>query len=526
MDRKKLRYILYARKSEEDKKRQVRSIDDQISDCMALAKREGLTILRIIKEEKSAKKKYNRPEFDNMIKDIKEGKADGILAWHPDRLSRNPIDSATIIDLLDEGVIKDLAFPTCQFTNDSSGKMLLNILFAISKQYSEHIGEGVSRAFKQGLQEGKSSGMAKWGYNRNENGFYVPDENFDAIKEAWSMKVNGATNEQILAYLRKSDVHRMTKNDPPRRINLYPNTISAIFQDPIYYGILVQAKQEIDLIEATKDAVDPFQPMITKEMYDTVQEISASRTRGNIRKTRATPLPLSNMVFCGECGKPMGPARSGGNGGHYLYYRCTNKDCSRRPRDVRAKCIFEPLYEAVRSFDFTDKEYDEYSKKVGEITEEAIEQLRMEKRSLEGQIRHKNTLIDDHIKALPHLTKGSVGYNRAQKDLEKIGGEISELQIRVQDIKQQINKSDQIALSKEEFLNLMKILPEQIENGSGAEKDALARLLLLNLTIDNEKRPHFLWKEPFQTLIEAKELRHGVGYRDRTDDLLDHNQTL
>ena len=44
-----------------------------------------------IQESKSAKKSGNRPLFLQMIKDIEKGKYDGILAWHPDRLSPNSI---------------------------------------------------------------------------------------------------------------------------------------------------------------------------------------------------------------------------------------------------------------------------------------------------------------------------------------------------------------------------------------------------------------------------------------------------
>ena len=61
-------------------------------------------------------------------------------------------------------------------------------------------------------------------------------------------------------------------------------------------------------------------------------------------------------------------------------------------------------------------------------------------------------------------------------------------------------------------MNLLKNLPEQIENGSAAEKDALARLLLLNSHIDAQNQAYFEWKEPFNTLlIAAKAVRKKEG---------------
>ena len=43
---------------------------------------------------------------------IEQGKADGILAWHPDRLARNSVDGGKVIYMMDPGLIKDLKFPT------------------------------------------------------------------------------------------------------------------------------------------------------------------------------------------------------------------------------------------------------------------------------------------------------------------------------------------------------------------------------------------------------------------------------
>ncbi len=47
--------------------------------------------------------------------------------------------------------------------------------------------------------------------------------------------------------------------------------------------------------------------------------------------------------------------------------------------------------------------------------------------------------------------------------------------------------------------------------GSAVEKDALARILFLNLRIDNEKVASYLWREPFATLVKATEIQGGGG---------------
>jgi DNA invertase Pin-like site-specific DNA recombinase len=84
------RYVIYARKSTEDETRQVRSIPDQLKDCVDIARLRNLKVIgNPIVETKSAKEANLRPKFAQMIQDIQEGKYEGIIAWHPDRLSRN-----------------------------------------------------------------------------------------------------------------------------------------------------------------------------------------------------------------------------------------------------------------------------------------------------------------------------------------------------------------------------------------------------------------------------------------------------
>ena len=65
--------------------------------------------------------------------------------------------------MVGKGVIKDLKFPMLSFTNNSNAKLLLNIVFTMYKQYSEHLSESAQRGVNSSLIQGKSGGMPKWG---------------------------------------------------------------------------------------------------------------------------------------------------------------------------------------------------------------------------------------------------------------------------------------------------------------------------------------------------------------------------
>lgn len=516
LDTTKLSYVLYARKSTEDKGSQEHSIDDQIKDCRALAKREGLHIKKIIREERSAKSPDNRPAFKEMLEDIRNGTYDGIIAWHPDRLSRNSLESGVIMDMYDKEVIKDMKFPFCRFENDSSGKLMLNILFALAKQYSEHISEGVIRANDNRLPEGKSSGTPKWGYNRNLQGFYEPDSNFDLVRKGWEMKLNGVGNKEILKYWLQSGMEKKTKitrkNKKQRIIKPNINTPTKVFEDSFYYGVLVQAKQEVDL----RKVMDNFKPMVTEEEYNQVQAIVAANPHGKTGKTskknRATFYPLRGLVRCGVCGNAMYPAASRSRSkDRYLYFRCDNKRCARKQKSVRAKVIFDVLYEALDSLKFSEKEYKLYSKRFEELSDTKIVELKTSRRSKQGRLAYISSEINRIVSdELPNLTNNQKARELTQKRLASLETDLGELEDGIAEIDKVIERCGQAKVSKDEFLNLLKNLSQQMRNGSIAEKDALVRLCVLNLTIDNEKRPHFLWKEPFSTLLEGHDFTIGA----------------
>jgi len=513
-----LRYALYVRKSSEGEDAQAKSLPDQINACMEWAKHEGLIVTgKPIQEAASAKAAYNRPKFTQLLKDVAEGKYDGILAWHPDRLARNALEAGMVIDMIDNGTIKDLKFPTFHFTNDANGKTMLGILFVMSKQYSEHLSETVQRGVNSNFEQGKSAGVHKWGYLRDDvTGYYEPDPKyFEIIKRGWDMRLEGHTIESVLEHWKSHNVHRYTKitrkNKKSRKIVLdSKQTASKLFHDPFYYGILIQAEQEVNLC-----TVSNFKPMISQEHYDQVQANSQERARvipsGN--KKRATFYPLRGMVFCDVCGGKMvvGKNRSS-TGKHYLTYRCDNEKCGRSIKSVRAKNIFEPLYKVLEKMKFSDKEYGYYSKHIDQYTEDKVIEFRQQRRSLKGKLTFLEKAVEDkshQFAELPKDTPQSVR-NVILNDLESLQNEVIDVKDQLELLNSKIVDPNKVRITKEEFLNLTNSLKDKMEAGTSVEKDILCRILFLNVHLDNKNSPSFIWNEPFATLLKSKKINSGA----------------
>ena len=121
-------YFLYARKSTEGEERQQLSIPAQVDELKEFACKENIRLADILTEAKSAKE-LGRPVFNDMLARIETGEAEGILAWHPDRLARNAVDAGKIIHFLDTEKLLSLKFPSFWFENTPQGLFMINMAF-------------------------------------------------------------------------------------------------------------------------------------------------------------------------------------------------------------------------------------------------------------------------------------------------------------------------------------------------------------------------------------------------------------
>jgi DNA invertase Pin-like site-specific DNA recombinase len=512
IDITKLRYVLYARKSTEDENRQVRSIDDQIRDCQKLAADLGLHVVgEPIKETKSAKKPGLRPKFNQIIKDLGAKKYDGILCWHPDRLCRNMLEGGQVINMLDEGTLTDIRFHSHQFSNDANGKMLLGMLFVFSKQYSDDLSDKVNRGVQGNLEEGKSAGTPKLGYTRNEvTGLYEPNKFFDYVKEAWERRLGGESLEAITTFLINSGVHRITKNKKKQR-KLIPtkSTVSNMFHDPIYYGVLIQSQQTTNLLEITD-----FKPMINEDIYNRVQVLGYGRTKDHLDKKRVTFYPLHGFVYCAICNSPrymkVGKNKTG-SGKYVLSYRCDNKQCNRSPRSLRAKNIFGSMYTMLDNFSITDEAYKRYDKEIDNHTDKKIMEIKQTIHSKRGILAHVKKEANDRALNVGAIGKESPAYQPNMDKLQTLAIQQADLTVEIDNLEAKIANPGRMKLNKDEFLNLIKTVADKMRAGSAVEKDVLCRILFLNLRVDNEKVVDYLWNEPFASMIKLGEIQYGGG---------------
>lgn len=315
-----MKYFVYCRKSTEEDDRQVLSIESQTRE---LRRAFGeLEIVEVLSESRSAKSP-GRPVFDAMMRRLERGEADGLIAWHPDRLARNSIDGGRIIYDLDTGKVKDLKFATFTFENNPQGKFMLSIAFGYSKYYSDALSVNVKRGLRTKVENGWSSGVAPIGYlNDKENHTMIPDpERFPLVRRLWEEMLAGRASVKDVWRL-AGDLGLRTlqrKRSGGRPLGL--SGIYRLFRNPFYAGVLTYDGRSYP---------GRHVPVVTLEEFERVQ---ARLTGSNKPRPKKKSFPFLGLFRCGECGFAV-TAEDKVNrfGSRYTYYHCSKRRLDYRCR--------------------------------------------------------------------------------------------------------------------------------------------------------------------------------------------------
>ena len=361
-------WFLYIRKSTDEEGYRVLSIEAQITELKEFAERENLEISEIFIEKKTAKIP-GREIFNEIISKIESSKIPvGILAWHPDRLSRNSIDGGRIIYLLDTGKLAGLKFPTFSFENTPVGKFFLSIALSNAKYYIDNLSENVKRGNRQKLRQGEWPGQKPLGYiydHRLRN--IVPDPKTAKIVQKL-FKDFSTGKYSLEAISEKLAQYGITSKNGKPRSN---SSIYNLLTNQLYIGIM---KWKDEIYEGK------YQPIISKELFDKVQEIL--KQRGKPRKKRQK----HNFPFCGlfrcSCDAAITAQFAKGNGGLYRYYRCTRKFGPCEERYIQEKELVNQICQELKEIvlprnwekeilDYLDKE----EKKENQTGEDFIQRI-------------------------------------------------------------------------------------------------------------------------------------------------------
>lgn len=330
-----LRYALYARKSSEDDDRQVQSIDDQIKWGKKMAASNGLNIVKVYTESRSAKKPENRPQFTQLLQDIEDNQLDGIICWQINRLSRNPVDSGKVQWLLQDNKLLSIRTNEREYL-PSDNALLFSVESGMANQYILELRANTMRGVMSKVEKGWMPALAPIGYLndhytlKGEKTIKIDQERFPLIQKMFQMMLSGgyspmqirdiANNEWAL----RSRHFKRRGNKPLSRSEVY-----RIFTNIYYAGYF-------DYIGRRYKG--KHKPMISLDEFDRIQEMLGDKGRP---RPQTQHFIYRGFLKCGYCGCSITAERkrkfikTTGLYKNFVYYRCTHRKesmpCSQRP---------------------------------------------------------------------------------------------------------------------------------------------------------------------------------------------------
>lgn len=312
--------LIYARISQ-DRVGAGLGIDRQTQDCLKLAQSLGWTVVGThIDNDISAYSGKPRPGYRALLADLENDRARAVLAWHTDRLHRNPRELEEYVELCErKGVVTHTVQAGEIDLSTASGRAVARTLGAWARFESEHKAERVRRARQQAATQGRwSGGVRPFGFQ--PDGQSIDQAEAAEIAAATKALLSGSSLRSVVRDLNDRGIVG-TKGKP-----WSPESLRDVLLRPRNAGLAVYRG------EVVGPAAWP--PIVTEDAW---RAVTALLTDPGRRTTPGgQPKWLGTGIYlCGEpgCGLTVFCSRAGGS--NLPSYRCrTRRHVSRNAGHV------------------------------------------------------------------------------------------------------------------------------------------------------------------------------------------------
>ena len=336
---------IYIRVSTEDQAREGFSLGEQEEKLKQLCDYKGYEVYKVYCDAGiSAKDMEHRPKFQEMLKDMKDGKINYIVAYKLDRVTRSVRDLEELISQLE----KYNTYLVCDRddvnTSTANGRFFVRMLTVLSQLEIEIVSERTKFGLNGAIKSGHLPGQVALGFRKDGNRKTIIDPaTAPIIKRVFDLYLQGKTFLQISNIFNEEKVLNKNWKD---------THIERIINNRLYMGDYEMYKRlkEWKNVEPViyMNVVDPIIPRYIWEECQ-AQKIINQRTY-----TRDRVYTFFQKLKCPKCGKIMKCKGSGGKRRKYVYYNC--EDCHENIRESYVEEEFEKIVGQLLRF---DNEYNE-----------------------------------------------------------------------------------------------------------------------------------------------------------------------
>ena len=446
---------------------------------------------------------FKRTDFMRMITDGMSGKFDMIITKSISRFARNTLDTLKYVRMLKEKNIAVLFEEENLNTLSGTGEMLLTVLSAMAQQESENISSHVLLGLKMKKDRGELIGYnGCYGYNYDliTKQITINEEQAEVIKYIFERYVEGIGSSTIGKELQAKGIKSPKGND-----NWNESTIRGILKNEKYIGDVLMGKTfTIDPIshkrlsnlgEAEKHYIrEHHEPIISKELFDRVQEIRikrvGTRETGRRNNNYSKKYAFSSKLNCGFCGSLL----TRRNWNSKRKYEKAVWQCIKRAKHGKEECPYcKAIPEEIIEDCFAQgyrilcnnnkKVVEDFLEKIENILKENTTEIvvnKLEKEKDKEKINKKlNNLLELNLEGRINKEQYTLKYDELNTELLKVEQKIQSLlkdRNRNESIKYRLNKLKSLFKDMEIMKNFDKdvfeylidrvIIGEQLEDGT------------------------------------------------------------
>ena len=336
---------IYIRVSTEDQAREGFSLGKQEAKLKQLCDYKGYEVYKVYCDAGiSAKDMEHRPKFQEMLKDMKDGKINYIVAYKLDRVTRSVRDLEELISQLE----KYNTYLVCDRddvnTSTANGRFFVRMLTVLSQLEIEIVSERTKFGLNGAIKSGHLPGQVALGFKKDGNKKTIIDPaTAPIVKRVFDLYLQGKTFLQISNIFNEEKVLNKNWKD---------THIERIINNRLYMGDYEMYKR----LKEWKN-VEPViymnvvEPIIPRYIWE---ECQAQKIINQRTYTRDRVYTFFQKLKCPKCGKIMKCKGSGGKRKKYVYYNC--EDCHENIRESYVEEEFEKIVGQLLRF---DNEYNE-----------------------------------------------------------------------------------------------------------------------------------------------------------------------
>ena len=496
-ENKKVIVGLYPRVSTEDQSRFGHSLDEQECRMKQLCEFKNYEIFKVYREEGVSAKNTNRPKFQEMIEDVKQGKINKIIIFKLDRLTRSIQDLENICKFLDkyncglESISEEIN------TSSANGKFFVRMITILAQLEIERTSERTKVGLVGAIKQGHISGRPPLGYVKKNGSkkIFIDEVQADVVRRIFKLYLDGMSVCSICKLFKEENV--LNRRWPT-------TTVDKILSNQLYIGNSEYGKRTNNEIQIFENVVPAI---IDKTTFDMVQK----RKEKNLKnfKRKATYIFMQKII-CPKCNKVMGGTSSTSkNKEKHLYYKCNC--CKTRINEKKIeKELMKFLNDMLDFFLIID---NSFKPTLNKDVENEIKKYLTMKEDINNKItRIKNAFIDAIIDA--NIFQEEL--NELQRELENVEIKLNELEETKRNIEY---KQDIETIFNIKEIEKMKTKSEYVKNHNLWKKlDSSQKYYIINKYIDEIKIDiDKNYNVSINDIIFNKNEIENIGYMFRSD---------